>query len=48
MEKGSQHKTPRPFQNTDYYEVDTDENNCFTDDSRNVNDDYIRNFDKEQ
>ena len=31
-EKGIQHKTPRPFQNKEYYEGDTNEKKCFIDD----------------
>ena len=47
-EKGIQPKTPRPFWNKKDYEGDTNEKNCFTDDSRTGNDDCIRNLDKEQ
>ena len=47
-EKGSQHKTPQPFWNKEDYEVDTDERNCFTDDSWTGNDDCVRNLDKEK
>ena len=48
VEKGSQHKTPRLFQNKEEYEGDTDEKNRFTDDSRTDNDDCVRHLYKEQ
>ena len=42
LEKGSQHKTSRPFWNKEYYEGDTDKNNLYTNDSQTVNDDFVR------
>ena len=47
-EKGSQHKTSRPYQNKKYYEGDTDGNNCYTDDSRTGNDYCAGKLDTEQ
>ena len=46
--KGSQHETSRPFQDKEYYEGDTDEDNCYTDDSWTRNDDCVRRSDIEQ
>ena len=47
-EKGSQHKTPLPFQNKENYEDDTNENNCYADDSQTGSDDCVKKLDKEQ
>ena len=43
-EKGSQHKTPRPFKNKEDYEGDTDENNCYNYDSQTGDDDCVKKW----
>ena len=47
VEKYSLHQTPKTFRNKVDYEGDTNENNCCTDYSQTVNDDCVRNLDKE-
>ena len=47
-EKCVQHNTPQTFLNKEDYEGDTDENNSFTYDLWTGNDDFVRNFYKEQ
>ena len=48
IEIDSQHKTPQTFLNREYYEVDADKDNRFTDGSRTGNDDCVRKLDIEQ
>ena len=42
------HKISRPFQHKVYYEGNTNEKNCNTDDSQSDNDYLVRNLKKEQ